>query len=134
MRWRRLETSSNVEDRRGTGGVVTFWGIGYNQSMHRQHNTMSIVNLHLLTGNIGRPGTGANSITGQCNAMGSRLFSNTTNLLGGHAADGLGLVGLLGRHLFGRQRAGGQRPARPRRRGSRQHVGARPGGERDVDR
>ena len=30
------------------------------------------------------PGTGANSITGQCNAMGSRLFSNTTNLLGGH--------------------------------------------------
>jgi predicted molibdopterin-dependent oxidoreductase YjgC len=31
-----------------------------------------------------RPGTGANSITGQCNAMGSRLFSNTTNLLGGH--------------------------------------------------
>ena len=28
--------------------------------------------------------TGANSITGQCNAMGSRLFSNTTNLLGGH--------------------------------------------------
>ena len=37
-----------------------------------------------MTGNIGRPGTGANSITGQCNAMGSRLFSNTTNLLGGH--------------------------------------------------
>jgi assimilatory nitrate reductase catalytic subunit len=33
---------------------------------------------------MGRPGTGANSITGQCNAMGSRLFSNTTNLLGGH--------------------------------------------------
>src|SRR5262249_11007781 len=30
-----------------------------------------------------RPGTGANSVTGQCNAMGSRLFSNTTNLLGG---------------------------------------------------
>jgi assimilatory nitrate reductase catalytic subunit len=36
-----------------------------------------------MTRNIGRPGTGANSITGQCNAMGSRLFSNTTNLLGG---------------------------------------------------
>ena len=30
-------------------------------------------------------GTGANSITGQCNAMGSRLWSNTTNLLGGRA-------------------------------------------------
>jgi assimilatory nitrate reductase catalytic subunit len=36
-----------------------------------------------MTGNIGRPGTGANSITGQTNAMGSRLFSNTTGLLGG---------------------------------------------------
>src|SRR5690606_7793350 len=32
--------------------------------------------------NIGRPGTGANSVTGQCNAMGSRLWSNTTNLMG----------------------------------------------------
>lgn len=36
-----------------------------------------------MTGNIGRPGTGANFITGQCNAMGSRLFSNTTGLYGG---------------------------------------------------
>jgi predicted molibdopterin-dependent oxidoreductase YjgC len=42
-----------------------------------------VINLALITGNIGRPGTGANSITGQCNAMGSRLFSNTTSLLGG---------------------------------------------------
>ena len=36
-----------------------------------------------MTGNIGRPGTGANSLTGQCNAMGSRVFSNTTGLYGG---------------------------------------------------
>jgi assimilatory nitrate reductase catalytic subunit len=43
----------------------------------------AIIALCLLTGNIGKPGTGPNSITGQCNAMGSRLFSNTTNLLGG---------------------------------------------------
>jgi predicted molibdopterin-dependent oxidoreductase YjgC len=55
----------------------------------------------LMTGNIGRPGTGANSITGQCNAMGSRLFSNTTNLLGGrdfknaaHRTDVAGILGL----------------------------------------
>ncbi len=39
-----------------------------------------------MTGNIGRPGTGANSITGQCNAMGSRLYANITSLLGGHDA------------------------------------------------
>jgi len=38
----------------------------------------------LMTGNIGRPGTGANSITGQCNAMGSRLYANITTLIGGH--------------------------------------------------
>jgi assimilatory nitrate reductase catalytic subunit len=38
-----------------------------------------------MTGQIGRPGTGPCSITGQCNAMGSRLFSNTTNLIGGHS-------------------------------------------------
>jgi assimilatory nitrate reductase catalytic subunit len=52
-----------------------------------------------MTGNIGRPGTGANSITGQCNAMGSRLFSNTTNLLGGHdftsAPDRAKVAGIL---------------------------------------
>ncbi len=37
-----------------------------------------------MTGNIGRPGTGPNSITGQCNAMGARLFGNTTSLFAGH--------------------------------------------------
>jgi assimilatory nitrate reductase catalytic subunit len=36
-----------------------------------------------MTGNIGKPGTGPNSITGQCNAMGSRLYSNVTSLIGG---------------------------------------------------
>ncbi|NIV48152.1 MAG: hypothetical protein GWN46_15790, partial [Gammaproteobacteria bacterium] len=38
--------------RRGTGGVLTYWGIGYNQMLHGQHNTISIINLHLLTGNL----------------------------------------------------------------------------------
>jgi assimilatory nitrate reductase catalytic subunit len=58
--------------------------MGVNQSHQGVATAQAIINLALLTGNIGRPGTGANSITGQCNAMGSRLFSNTTNLLGGH--------------------------------------------------
>jgi assimilatory nitrate reductase catalytic subunit len=56
--------------------------MGVNQSYEGVRTAQSIINLALMTGNIGRPGTGANSITGQCNAMGSRLFSNTTNLLG----------------------------------------------------
>ena len=41
----------------------------------------AIINLALMTGNIGRPGTGANSLTGQCNAMGSRAYSNTASTL-----------------------------------------------------
>jgi anaerobic selenocysteine-containing dehydrogenase len=58
--------------------------MGVNQGHQATRTAQAIINLALMTGNIGKPGTGANSITGQCNAMGSRLFSNTTNLLGGH--------------------------------------------------
>lgn len=63
--------------------VSFWWTMGVNQSHQGVRTAQAIINLALMTGNIGRPGTGANSITGQCNAMGSRLFSNTTNLLGG---------------------------------------------------
>ena len=67
------------------GERVTFWWtMGVNQGHQATRTAQAIINVALMTGNIGRPGTGANSITGQCNAMGSRLFSNTTNLLGGH--------------------------------------------------
>jgi assimilatory nitrate reductase catalytic subunit len=64
--------------------VSFWWTMGVNQSHEGVRLAQAITALALMTGNIGRPGTGANSITGQCNAMGSRLFSNTTNLLGGH--------------------------------------------------
>ena len=63
--------------------VSLWWTMGVNQSHQGTRTAQAIIDLALLTGNIGRPGTGANSITGQCNAMGSRLFSNTTGLLGG---------------------------------------------------
>ena len=63
--------------------VSFWWTMGVNQSYEGVRTAQAIINLALMTGNMGRPGTGANSITGQCNAMGSRLFSNTTNLLGG---------------------------------------------------
>ena len=68
----------------GTPRVSFWWTMGVNQGHQATRTAQSIINLALMTGNIGKPGTGANSITGQCNAMGSRLFSNTTNLLGGH--------------------------------------------------
>lgn len=63
--------------------VSFWWTMGVNQSYEGTRVAQSLINLALMTGNIGRPGTGANSITGQCNAMGSRLFSNTTGLVGG---------------------------------------------------
>lgn len=63
--------------------VSFWWTMGVNQSYEGVRVAQSLINLALMTGNMGRPGTGANSITGQCNAMGSRLFSNTTGLVGG---------------------------------------------------
>lgn len=63
--------------------VSLWWTMGINQSYEGVRAAQSLINLALMTGNIGKPGTGANSITGQCNAMGSRLFSNTTSLMGG---------------------------------------------------
>ena len=68
---------------RGGRAVSFWWTMGVNQSHQGVRTAQALIDLALLTGNIGRPGTGANSITGQCNAMGSRLFSNTTSLLGG---------------------------------------------------
>ena len=66
---------------RGRGGVLSFWGIGYNQHLHGQHNTMSLINLMALTGNIGRMGCGPHSQTGQPNAMGERLTGGLTGRL-----------------------------------------------------
>ncbi len=57
--------------------------MGVNQSHEGVRPAQGIIALALLPGNIGRPGPGAHAITGQCNAMGARLISNTTNLLGG---------------------------------------------------
>jgi anaerobic selenocysteine-containing dehydrogenase len=74
----RLAETIHAGDR-----VSFWWTMGINQSHEGTRAAQAIINLALMTGNIGRPGTGANSITGQCNAMGSRLFSNTTNLFGG---------------------------------------------------
>ncbi len=65
--------------------VSFWWTMGVNQGHQSTRITHALINLALITGNIGRPGTGANSITGQCNAMGSRIFGNTTSLLGGRS-------------------------------------------------
>ncbi|MER5519489.1 bifunctional nitrate reductase/sulfite reductase flavoprotein subunit alpha [Streptomyces sp. NPDC002763] len=48
------------------------WTMGLNQSTHGTWNTNALVNLHLATGKICRPGSGPFSLTGQPNAMGGR--------------------------------------------------------------
>jgi len=63
--------------------VSCWWTMGVNQSHEAVRTAQAIINLCLVTGNIGKPGTGPNSITGQMNAMGSRLYSNTSGLVGG---------------------------------------------------
>jgi len=68
----------------GTRKAVSFWWtMGVNQGHESTRTAQAVINLALMTGNIGRPGTGANSITGQCNAMGSRLYANASGLFGG---------------------------------------------------
>jgi assimilatory nitrate reductase catalytic subunit len=86
--------------------VSFWWTMGVNQSHEGVRTAQAIIALALMTGNIGRPGTGANSITGQCNAMGSRAFSNTTNLFGGrdftneaHRADVASVLGIDAAHI-----------------------------------
>ncbi|MBX7294605.1 nitrate reductase [Clostridium chauvoei] len=70
------------------GKKVSFWWtMGLNQGYEAVRTAQSIINLAIMTGNIGREGTGANSLTGQCNAMGSRAFSNTAGLYGGGEYD-----------------------------------------------
>jgi assimilatory nitrate reductase catalytic subunit len=66
-----------------TERVSFWWTMGVNQGYEAVRTAQAIINLALMTGNIGRPGTGANSITGQCNAMGSRLFAMTGSLPAG---------------------------------------------------
>lgn len=80
--------------------VSMWWTMGVNQGHQAVRTAHAIINLCLITGNIGRPGTGPNSITGQADAMGSRLFSNTTAMFALHdftnAADRTKMAGLLG--------------------------------------
>ncbi|WP_242493792.1 bifunctional nitrate reductase/sulfite reductase flavoprotein subunit alpha [Sanguibacter massiliensis] len=54
------------------GRWVSCWTMGLNQSVHGTWSTNALINLHLLTGAICRPGAGPFSLTGQPNAMGGR--------------------------------------------------------------
>jgi assimilatory nitrate reductase catalytic subunit len=62
--------------------AMAIWTMGINQSTHGSDGVVAINNLNLLTGNVGRPGGGGLSITGQCNAMGTREWSSCSGLPG----------------------------------------------------
>ena len=57
---------------------------GLNQSTQRHRQERALINLHLATGQIGKPGAGPFSLTGQPNAMGGREVGGLANLLSAH--------------------------------------------------
>ena len=62
--------------------AMSIWTMGINQSTHGSDGVVGINNLNLVTGNIGKPGGTSLSITGQCNAMGTREWSSCSGLPG----------------------------------------------------
>jgi assimilatory nitrate reductase catalytic subunit len=67
-----------------TQKVVTVYSQGVNQSAAGTDKVNAIINCHLATGRIGRPGMGPFSVTGQPNAMGGREVGGLANMLAAH--------------------------------------------------
>lgn len=68
----------------GTERTVTIYSQGVNQSTRGTDKVNAIINCHLATGRIGRPGMGPFSVTGQPNAMGGREVGGLANQLAAH--------------------------------------------------
>jgi anaerobic selenocysteine-containing dehydrogenase len=64
--------------------AMSLWSMGLNQSTQGTAKNNAVINLHLATGQIGRPGAGPFSLTGQPNAMGGRETGGLAHLLPGH--------------------------------------------------
>ncbi len=64
--------------------TLSLWCQGLNQSSSGTDKNTSLLNLHLATGQIGKPGAGPLSLTGQPNAMGGREVGGLSNLLSAH--------------------------------------------------
>ncbi|MCU0534409.1 MAG: nitrate reductase [Hydrococcus sp. Prado102] len=64
--------------------VLSLWSMGMNQSSEGTAKVRSLIDLHLLTGQIGKPGVGPFSLTGQPNAMGGREAGGLSHLLPGY--------------------------------------------------
>jgi ferredoxin-nitrate reductase len=66
--------------------VLSLWSMGVNQSSEGTAKVRTLINLHLMTGNIGKPGAGPFSLTGQPNAMGGREAGGLSHILPGYRA------------------------------------------------
>ncbi|WP_013321405.1 molybdopterin oxidoreductase family protein [Gloeothece verrucosa] len=64
--------------------VLSLWSMGVNQSSEGTAKVRTIINLHLMTANIGKPGAGPFSLTGQPNAMGGREAGGLSHILPGY--------------------------------------------------
>ncbi|MDI4634964.1 molybdopterin-dependent oxidoreductase [Pelomonas sp. V22] len=67
-----------------SGATLSLYCMGLNQSTSGTAKNTALINLHLATGQIGRPGAGPFSLTGQPNAMGGRETGGMATLLPGH--------------------------------------------------
>jgi assimilatory nitrate reductase catalytic subunit len=81
---KRVEIAGFYEAWTRTPKVVTLWSQGVNQSARGTDTVNAILNLHLATGRIGRPGMGPFSVTGQPNAMGGREVGGLATMLAAH--------------------------------------------------
>jgi assimilatory nitrate reductase catalytic subunit len=82
---------------RQTERVVTCYSQGVNQSAQGTDKVNAIINVHLATGRIGRPGMGPFSLTGQPNAMGGREVGGLANQLAAHMGFSAGDIDRLRR-------------------------------------
>ncbi|MDP3848807.1 MAG: nitrate reductase [Pseudomonas sp.] len=81
----RIRTVARIYAKAPT--AMSIWTMGINQSTHGSDGVVNINNLNLVTGNIGIPGGTSLSITGQCNAMGTREWSSCSGLPGYRALE-----------------------------------------------
>ncbi|WP_281226063.1 nitrate reductase [Flavobacterium aquiphilum] len=65
-------------------GFISMWAMGLNQSAIGVDKNTALLNLSLITGQVGKPGSGPFSLTGQPNAMGGREVGGMANLLAVH--------------------------------------------------
>jgi len=74
------KTAELIHDKK----TIFIWGMGLTQHAHGTDNITAIVNLALLTGNIGKPGCGLSPLRGQNNVQGAGDMGALPNLMAGH--------------------------------------------------